>query len=743
MHNLPQLIEDLGFILIVASIMTLFFRRIRQPVILGYLLTGFILGPNVSYTHTIRDFSGIKIWADIGVIFLLFALGLEFSFKKLLRSGSQSSLAAFFEVTMMFLLGYSVGRVFSWNNINSLFLGGILAISSTSIIVHSLEELGLRGKSFTSHVYGMLVIEDIVAILMLVLLSTIAVTQSFSGRDLFFSTTKLIFFLILWFVFGIYLIPKLIEKFKPYLSDELTLVLSSALCFLMVILSTYSGFSAALGAFVMGSLLAETSESQRIERLIRPVKDLFLGVFFVSIGMLIDFKILWSHAWPVLAISLAVVIGKICFVTIGSALSGVGLRNSVRTGFSFAQIGEFSFVISSLGLSLGVLENEIFPVVVMVSVITTFLTPLLMKRSSDFHEWLLKALPHEIIESLNRHTDSMAMRRTNSELCVLLKQIALRIVVNSVIVISILILVKLLVLPWLRLQFQMAGLAHVMASFLVLILALPFLWAVGFKSLHFLESKNWQTKSSLFLATVLRMVIAWALVILILSQFSQMLAVSVLFLIPGFIILIFFSKYAEPIYHHFESQFLSFFKEQKPQEFLNSPESGAVYQLMPWDVSLREITVGVNSEVAGKKLKESSLRPRFGVTVAVLKRGERVFIAPTGEEMLWPGDRLSVIASDEQYEEVKNFVEGTLVEEVFSLDYDLQKMKIGKLSNLANKPIKDSALRQLVSGLIVGVERNGERYLNPGPHFVLQENDAIWIVGQKNLLEGFLKQNSH
>ncbi|RYZ75235.1 MAG: cation:proton antiporter, partial [Proteobacteria bacterium] len=357
MTHLPGLINDLALILIAAGVVTLLFRRLRQPVVLGYLIAGFIVGPHFALVPTISDQPNVQVWSEIGIIFLLFALGLEFSFKKLVKVGGAASVTASVEVIGMVAIGYVTGFALGWSAMDSLFLGGVLAISSTTIIIRAFEEVGVKGRAFVSLVFGVLVVEDLIAILLLVLLSTVAVTKSFAGQEMLYSGAKLLFFLILWFAGGIFIIPSFLRKARAWMNGETLLVTAVGLCFAMVVIATKAGFSPALGAFVMGSLLAETIEAERIEHLIGPVKDLFAAVFFVSVGMLIDPKVLVQYAGPIAIISLVTVVGKLTTTTIGALISGRPLKHSVQAGFSLAQIGEFSFIIAGLGLSLKVTSD--------------------------------------------------------------------------------------------------------------------------------------------------------------------------------------------------------------------------------------------------------------------------------------------------------------------------------------------------------------------------------------------------
>lgn len=425
MSHLPTLIADLALILISASVITLLFKWMKQPLVLGYIIAGLLAGPYINIFPTVGDIENINIWAEIGVIFLLFALGLEFSFKKLMNVGSTAFITATTEVVSMLLIGFLVGQLLGWGTMNSIFLGGMLSMSSTTIIIKAFDDLGLRNQRFTGIVFGTLVVEDLIAILMMVLLSTMAVSQDFVGEDLLISVLKVVFFLILWFLIGIFVIPAFLKKAKKLMNNETLLIVSIGLCLGMVVLATYTGFSTALGAFIMGSILAETIEAEHIEHIIQPVKDLFGAIFFVSVGMLVNPAVLVEYAWPVIIITLVTIIGKAIFSSFGVLLSGEPLNTSIKSGFSLAQIGEFAFIIAGLGVSLKVLDPFISPIIVAVSVITTFTTPYFIRLTNPFAEWLYKILPTKIQETLDRYASGKKTMNHDSDWKKLLKNIEL------------------------------------------------------------------------------------------------------------------------------------------------------------------------------------------------------------------------------------------------------------------------------------------------------------------------------
>ena len=375
MNELEPLIADLALILICAGAMTLLFKRLKQPVVLGYIVAGFLASPNMPYMPSVTDLHGIHLWSEIGVIFLLFSLGLEFSFRKILRMGAAPIIAACAVIAGMILVGMSTGQLFGWSQMDSIYLGGMLAMSSTTIIFKAFDDMGLRQKRFASLVLSVLIIEDILAIVLMVMLSTLAVSKEFEGTQMLMSILKLAFFLVLWFVVGIYLIPLFLRKVKSLMSNETMLITALALCFGMVVIASAVGFSAAFGAFIMGSILAETVEREQIEHLVSPVKDLFGAIFFVSVGMMVDVALIAEYIVPILCIVVAIMLGQTILSTGGFLLAGQPLKTAMQCSFSLTQIGEFAFILATLGTSLGVTSDFLYPIVVAVSDFTTFPTP--------------------------------------------------------------------------------------------------------------------------------------------------------------------------------------------------------------------------------------------------------------------------------------------------------------------------------------------------------------------------------
>ena len=383
------MIHDLYILMITAGVVSLLFKLLKQPVVLGYIVAGILVGPNL-LGENIVNHENVEAWGNIGVLFVLFCIGLEFRLKNLLSSGKVAVVGAATIIVGMLVLGYGVGRFALLDNMNSLFLAAMLCMSSTTIVMKAIDEAGLSKARFVKGATGILILEDIVAVVLLVLLSSIAVKNSFEGVELLKKVGVLAVTLVVWFICGILVIPTLLRKVRPYLNDETLIILALGLCLGMVLTAEEAGFSSALGAFVMGMVLAETLEAHRIEHLMAPLKNVFAAIFFVSVGMMINPSSLVEYWAPILFVSVVIIVGMILFGTLGCWWGGETLKDAMSTGFSFVQIGEFSFIIAALGSKLGVTDPAIYPIIVAASVLTTFLTPYIMKATVPCYDFLYK-----------------------------------------------------------------------------------------------------------------------------------------------------------------------------------------------------------------------------------------------------------------------------------------------------------------------------------------------------------------
>lgn len=728
-QHLPQFIQDLGLLLMVAGVVTLLFKKIGQPVVLGYLLAGFLVGPEVSILPTIQDKQSIQVWAELGVIVLLFGLGLEFSFKKLFAVGRGAVVTAVVEVLVMLGVGYGVGQLLGWNPMDSLFLGGILSISSTTIIIRAFEEMGLKQKGFVQLVFGVLIVEDLVAVLLLVLLSTIAVTQTFAGTELLKSSVQLVFFLSMWFVIGLFLIPLFLEKTRIWLNEETTLIVSLALCLLMVMLATQAGFSPALGAFVMGSILAETKESEKIEHVLKPIKDLFSAVFFVSVGMLIQIEPLKEMGWIVAMIPVITILGKFLSSFAGAILGGQSVKTSVQAGLSLAQIGEFSFIIATLGLSLNVVSEFLYPLAVATSAVTTLTTPYLIRHSEDVYQWLRNRLPKKLNTKEIQSEVALKTPEKSNELISLF--------LNSMIIVAITLVVQNVVQDYLIRKLENENLIKAACLIISLFASLPFFGALfkqsfnghHFQEIGFEDLKSLTTRA--FLSLVARGVIAFILIVFMaiqfISAFWAILGVVLFSVALGYIGADNFSK----IYAWFENRFLTNInvKELSPSRI---PDI-----LSHWDAHISKVTVSPNSNMVGFQIAKLEVRKKYGIIIAMIERGGYSILAPEGHQILMPMDQLLILGTDDQ---LTYFVKDLNVEKETQVhlkmsDYLVQDFLIHREHLWNHKTISEIGIRQTLGGLVIAVEHSGQRYLNPPPDYQFKENDRIWIIGEKIKLD--------
>ncbi|TCC86627.1 sodium:proton antiporter [Pedobacter frigiditerrae] len=737
MIHLPVLIADLGLILAAAGVITLLFKKIKQPLVLGYIIAGLLVGPHIKIIPTVSDYKSITIWGEIGVIFLLFSLGLEFSFKKLVKVGGSSSITAIVKVLFIILGGYLIGLAMGWNDMDSIFLGGIISISSTMITIKAFEELGIKHKKFAGLVFGVLIVEDLVAILLLVLFSTMAVSQQSAGPEMIKSILKLSFFLVLWFLGGIFLIPTFLKATKKLMNDETMLVVSLALCLVMVLLADKAGFSPALGAFIMGSILAETTQAERIEHLTKSVKDLFAAVFFVSVGMLINPTVLIAYALPILFITLVIIFGKILFTTLGALLAGQPLKTAVQAGMSLAQIGEFSFIIATLGVSLKVTSEFLYPIAVAAAAITTFTTPYLIKLSEPFYKFLNNRLPEKWLDAIERYSSSTAGITTLSDWRILLRSYIFNTIIHAVIIISIILLAARFLNPFIANQLDFGANSTIISVIVSFILMSPFLWALSIRRIqktaysHLWLNKRY-TRGPLIAIEVFRILLGIFFVGFLMYEFFDTWIAALIALILVVSVMIIFSRKLQSFYNKLETRFIL---------NLNARENRTP-NILPWDTHLTEITVAPESELVGKTLVDLKIREQYGVNIAMIERGKINISTPNRDERLYPYDKLLVIGTDDQLANIKPLFEGIVDETLVSIpmeDMSLQKIVINSKSPVFGQTIRDSGIREQTQGLVVGIERNGERILNPDSNLTFENGDIVWIVGNNKKIPELLK----
>ena len=733
--HLQPLISDLGLILMTAAVAVLLFKKIKQPLVLGYLIAGFLAGPHFVFFPTVKEVSSVEVWAEIGVIFLLFSLGLEFSFKKLMKVGGSASITAATQIISMIIIGYMVGQWIGWNSMDSVFLGVILSVSSTTIILKTFDELGVKTQKFAGIVIGSLIVQDIVAILMMVLLSTIAVSQQFSGTELFMSVLKLVFFLTIWFVGGIFFIPTLLKKAKNILTDEMLLIISLALCLMMVILAANVGFSPALGAFIMGSIIAETTQAEHIEHLVKPVKDLFGAVFFVSVGMLINPQTLYEYALPVAILTLVVIICQSISSTIGALLSGLPLKQSVQTGMSLSQIGEFSFIIATLGMSLKVTSDFLYPIVVAVSAVTTFTTPFMIKFANPFSEYLENKLPRRWIKRIERYSANAQSIKLVTNWQIVVRAFLTQVIIHSVIIVAIILLSSKYILPLV----QDLNFGKLFGALITLVIISPFLWAlslrrVAVKEVAILREER-KYRGPILMMVLLRMVLTLFYIGFLLNIFFSPI-IGFIALIAAVIVYFVFPKKLNAQYHKIEDHFL---KNLNAREIKKNVRSRS--HLTPWDGHMSTFEIAPTSNVAGKTLEELRIREQLGINIAFIKRGEFTINIPNKNERLFPGDEICIIGTDNQVNEFKAYLHQNEIEipEIIESDIILKQIEI-KEEEFIGATISESQLREKTNALIVGIERSGKRILNPESNIVLQKDDILWIVGNNKLINALFPE---
>lgn len=738
MDSLPSLVHDLALILVLAGVVTLLFKKLKQPLILGYIVAGFICGPHLKIFPSVVDIQSVDTWADIGVIFLMFTIGLDFSFKKLIKMGPSPVVAACTIIFCMIGLGSIAGHFFGWSRMNSLFLGGMLAMSSTTVIYKALDDMGLRQQKFASSVLGALVVEDMLGILLMVILSTMAVSNSVEGGELVVSLLKLALVLVVWFIVGIFLVPTFLRKVRGLMTDETLLILSLGLCFLMVVLAVKMGYSSAFGAFMMGSILAETVEADEINKVVAPVKDLFGAIFFVSVGMLVDPQIIAQYWLPIVILILIIIFGQAIFGTAGFLLSGQPLRVAMQCGFSMAQIGEFAFIIASLGVSLKVTDSFLYPVVVAVSVITTFFTPYMIKLAPKAYTVVEKHLPQRLESALNSGGSFSAIG-SESTWHRLLMALLRQTVAYSFLCVAVLAVSLSALLPLARklLGHWPGNIVTGVITFLILSL---FLRAIVMRKNHSDDFRAlWIQKRSnrpLLLFTILvRYVIASAFTFYLinyLSPYSSLLHWVVSFVLVA---LVCFSRGVQRRSKGLEDLFLHNLRSREVYAQRSGKAApGYARQLLTHDVHLAMVDLPMNTMLAGKTLRELSLASKDGVMVAAIVRSGRRINVPGAQTELFPGDRLQVIGSDEDLRAFTQRVQGDVYEGDPASDQSdlvLTSLTVSGGSFLCGKAVKESRLREDYECMLIGFEGDGGSIVLPDANRVIHAGDTLWMVGEK------------
>ncbi len=737
MHLMP-LIHDLAIILAVAGIVSLIFQKIRQPVVLGYITAGIIVGPYTPPYSLVTDIGGIKIWAELGVIFLMFSLGLEFSFRKLASVGLSAGSTALFEVISMLSLGFLAGKVLGWSSMDSLFLGAMLSISSTTIIIKALDELKLKSHHFAEIIFGVLIVEDLVAILILVVLSTIAAGKSISGLAILVAAGKLVLVIGGWILAGYFIVPELIRYVSQVGNNEMMTIVSLALCLLLVVFSAFFEYSVALGAFIMGSILAESTESHRIEERMESLRDVFAAIFFVSVGMLIDPIALWHNKGAVAFITVITIIGKVLSTTIGALISGQTLRTSIQVGFGLTQIGEFSFIIAGLGVTLGVTSDFLYPVGVAVSLITTFTTPYMIRLSYRFAAFIETKIPNRVKTILTAYASWTQKKRADATRNQEFYQLLLRWVINGLIVSMIFVLSGEVVLPiiWEKISNSNGSSA---ASWLgTALISAPFIWGMltTFKDFEIKTLNRIGPHGGALVIS--RLAAALWLGALSLEFFPVKNVIPIVFvLLFGLFVLLY--KQIETSYHWLEKRFMQTFEAKEKSKFQESQ----FRHLAPWDAHLVRIKVHPNAGIVGKSIAESRIRTRFGSSIVAIQRGLKTIVAPNPNEIIFPKDELLLLGTDEQLDAIHPEIEKPLgledpLHTIFN--YELKQILITETSSLKDQSIRASNIRENYEAMIVGIERADQRIMNPESDMKLKGGDTLWVVGEKEKLDQLVSQ---
>jgi len=739
-----NLITDLALILIVAGIVILLFKKLKQPLVLGYIVAGFLVSPNMPYTMSVVDKANIHTWADIGVMFLLFSLGLDFSFKKILKMGMAPIIASLTIIFCMASLGMFVGHTFGWSKMDCIFLGGMLAMSSTTIIYKAFDDLGLTQQRFAGLVMSVLILEDILAIVMMVMLGAIADGGNPNGSEMLNSIMRIGFFLILWFVVGLFIVPLFLRTTRRLMNDETMIIVALGLCCLMAVISTKVGFSSAFGAFVMGSILAETVEADKIIKLVEPVKNLFGAIFFVSVGMLVEPGILVKYALPIVAIVMTILLGQSIFGTAGFMLSGQTLKTAMRCGFSMAQIGEFAFIIASLGLSLKVTSNFLYPVVVAVSVTTTFLTPYMIKAAVPSYDFIERNLPKKWARRISHlGTAHQTSTAESNDWRTLIRKMVVNTLIYGILSAAIVLIMFSMTLPVCRHTFgHWPG--NAVCGLTTVALISPFLRSMVMKNLHSDEFQRLWVESRLnrlpliFLVLV-KTIVAASIVFYICNYLTRFKSALMITIALVAIILMALSRSLKRRSIKLERMFLMNLHSREIAAQVSGRKRPLFEgHLLDRDIHISVATIPEESQWAGKSLRELKFRVRFGVHVSSILRGHQRINIPNGNTIIFPGDTIEVIGNDEQLRLFAHAMHNEIIAEdpdIEKREMILRQIRISKDSKFLNKTLGESGIRDKYNCMVVGLEEGKENLSMITPTHKFEEGDFIWVVGEKDDLK--------
>ena len=741
MEGIPALFSDLALILITAGVTTVIFKWLKQPLVLGYIVAGFLIGPHFTYFPVVEDPTSVETWSEIGMVFLLFAIGLEFSFKKLKKVGGPGAIMVLTELIIMFTTGFFVGKLFGWQKMNCIFLGCMLSISSTSIIVKAFDDLKLKHEKFTTHVIGALVVEDLVAVILMVILSTLSVGNTFDGGELVLSMLKLVFFLIIWFIFGIYLIPSFLRLIRKFMTGETLVIIAIGLCFMMVMLANYAGFSSALGAFVMGSILAETLEADIIHKLITPIKNLFAAIFFVSVGMMVDPKILVDYTWPVVIIALTIMIVKTLSATIGMLISGRDIHTSLKAGFCFCQIGEFSFIIAALGLSFKVIDEYLYPIIVTVSIVTTFFTPYIIRLADPLYNWLNPKIPERWKQAMTNYSQGF---KVSEHTTLTFRTFVVNQFKNMLIygcIIFALALICFSIGPFIIKN--ISGIWGSLVSIAVtLVIVSPFIWAMAFKyrislTNSRLISKNAFERHVIAIIFILRYIIALAIITYIIRHFITINFFAALGIAIGFSLILAFSNGIMKFYDRLEKNFMDNLNKRQKQASFIIPE------VLQQNFHLEKVIVSPLSQVVGKQLKNTVFRSQYKVSVVCIERGKNIYDLPDKDMVFYPYDVVTLVGNDENINKVRPIIEiedTELIRERKDHDMSLHSVKISEKSPICHVSLLNSMFKDKYDAMVIAIQRGDDFILSPSASTVFGCNDIVWFVSSDDAAKMIIKK---
>lgn len=733
--NIEGLIADLALILMLGAAVTLIFKKLKQPMVLGYIVAGFVASSNFQYFPTVGNEANIEFWAEIGIIVLLFCLGLEFSFKKLMNVGGSAAITALIIVGGMMGLGFMVGGFLDLNFINRLFLGGMLSMSSTTIIIKALSDLNLRQRRFVPHVLAVLICEDLFAVVMMVLLSSVALNNSVEGSEMLMSIGKLIFFLVICFTVGVYILPSFFNRYRRVINDEMLLIIAMGLCLGLSIFAVFSGFSMALGAFIMGSILAGTSEAEHIEKVMHPVKNLFGSIFFISVGMMVNPAIIGEYWEIILVLSVVVIVGMIFFGTIGMLATGQSLRIAMESGFCLTQIGEFAFIIASLGMSLGVLQSNLYPIVVAVSVITTFFTPYFIKGAIPCYEWIYKHLPERLRKTLDAYSMNAVTEKAGTSVWkAVLGRYSWRILLYSVLIIALMWLSGTFLIPFMQ-ELLGNNFGKILAVIGSLGVMTPFFLALVHPSTKKEEREELKKSGNRYLVplvvlTILRLVISFTLIEIYLGKIYGHLVGIIGGLIVLILLLILLSRQAGHRMRRMES---TFFRNLNERELRKSGRNNPLVS----DFHLAYMTVGYSCPFVGERLCNSGMRKKYGANVVSIQRGAELIPIPSADTRIFPGDTLGIVGTEEQILSLLPVVEDS--EESANMahatdnDMKLTHIEISEGSSLIGKTSATARLREDYSSLLVAIQSD-TKFKEPTGLEVFGIGDILWLVGDSKKL---------